>query len=34
MAAAVFAIPGDITLPTGGYTYDREGLARLPSAGV
>jgi len=34
MAAAIFAIPGDITLPTGGYTYDREVLARLPSAGV
>ncbi len=34
MVAAVFAIPGDITLPTGGYAYDREVLARLPEAGI
>jgi glycosyltransferase involved in cell wall biosynthesis len=34
MIAAVFAIPGNITLPTGGYAYDREVLARLPAAGI
>ena len=30
----VFAIPGDITLPTGGYAYDREVLALLPTMGI
>jgi glycosyltransferase involved in cell wall biosynthesis len=30
----VFAIPGDIDLPTGGYVYDRRVLALLPSFGV
>jgi len=34
MVTAVFAIPGDITLPTGGYAYDREVLARLPATGI
>jgi glycosyltransferase involved in cell wall biosynthesis len=34
MTAAVFAIPGDINLPTGGYTYDRRVMALLPEQGV
>ncbi len=34
MTAAVFAIPGDIDLPTGGYAYDRCVLALLPQFGV
>ena len=32
--SAAFAIPGDINLPTGGYTYDRRVLALLPQFGV
>jgi glycosyltransferase involved in cell wall biosynthesis len=31
---AVFAIPGDIALATGGYAYDRHVLALLPAHGV
>jgi len=34
MTRAAFAIPGDIDLPTGGYTYDRRVLALLPQFGV
>jgi glycosyltransferase involved in cell wall biosynthesis len=34
MTAAAFAIPGDINLPTGGYTYDRRVLMLLPSQGI
>ncbi len=34
MTPAVFAIPGDINLATGGYTYDRRVLALLPAHGV
>jgi glycosyltransferase involved in cell wall biosynthesis len=34
MIPAVFAIPGDIGLPTGGYMYDRRVLALLPRMGV
>src|ERR1700758_5276255 len=30
----VFAIPGDINLPTGGYAYDRRVMALLPTCGV
>ncbi len=29
-----FLIPGDLSLPTGGYGYDRRVLARLPSYGI
>ena len=34
MTPAVFAIPGDIKLPTGGYAYDRRVLALLPQFGI
>ncbi|QCI64270.1 glycosyltransferase family 4 protein [Phreatobacter stygius] len=34
MTRAVFAIPGDLSLPTGGYRYDREVLARAAAHGL
>ncbi len=34
MTRAAFVIPGDITLPTGGYGYDRRVLALLAAHGV
>jgi glycosyltransferase involved in cell wall biosynthesis len=34
LSPVAFCIPGDIGLPTGGYRYDREVLARLPQWGV
>lgn len=34
MTPAVFAIPGDINLATGGYAYDRRVLALLPEHGI
>jgi glycosyltransferase involved in cell wall biosynthesis len=34
VTSAVFAIPGNIDLPTGGYIYDRRVLGLLPRLGV
>jgi glycosyltransferase involved in cell wall biosynthesis len=34
VTSVVFAIPGDINLATGGYTYDRRVLALLPEHGI
>lgn len=34
MADVVFAVPGDIGAPTGGYAYARHVLARLPGLGL
>lgn len=34
MADALFAIPGDLKSPTGGYTYDRRVMEILPDFGV
>lgn len=34
MTPAIFAIPGNIDLPTGGYAYDRRVLSLLPQFGV
>lgn len=34
MTSAVFAVPGDLASPTGGYAYARRLLERLPDEGI
>ena len=34
MPEIIFAIPGDLTAPSGGYGYDRHMLALLPKTGI
>jgi len=34
VADAIFAIPGDLKSPTGGYAYDRRVMEILPDFGV
>lgn len=34
MPEAIFAVPGDLKSPTGGYGYDRRVMERLPDFGV
>ena len=34
MPKAIFAVPGDLRSPTGGYAYDRRVMERLPDFGV
>ncbi|MBK9078017.1 MAG: glycosyltransferase family 4 protein [Hyphomicrobium sp.] len=34
MPEAIFAVPGDLRSPTGGYAYDRRVMERLPDFGV